>query len=255
MTTAAGTADPWIRRYHPAPNAPFRLVCMPHAGGSASFFHPLSQALARKADVVAVQYPGRQDRLREKCLDDVRETADRAFASLWPLTGLPMVLFGHSMGASVAFEVARRMEDKGLVPVALFVSGRRAPSRHRDEGIHLKNDDDFLAEIRALDGTDASLLDDPDIRRMVLPGLRADYKAAETYRYRPGPPLKCPVVAMVGDSDLKAPVEDVRAWSEHTSGAFELETFPGGHFYLGSRPRAIAEKIQSHVAALTGQAG
>ncbi|GGO43699.1 thioesterase [Streptomyces daqingensis] len=252
MTTAAGTADPWIRRYHPAPNAPFRLVCMPHAGGSASFFHPLSQALAREADVVAVQYPGRQDRLREKCLDDVHETADRAFASLWPLTDRPTVLFGHSMGASVAFEVARRMEDKGLVPVALFVSGRRAPSRHRDEGIHLKEDDGFLAEIKALDGTDASLLDDPDIRRMVLPALRADYRAAETYRPRPGPPLRCPVVAMVGDSDLKAPVEDVRAWSEHTGGTFELEVFPGGHFYLGDRTRDVAATIKRHVAALTG---
>ncbi|MFC4496109.1 thioesterase II family protein [Streptomyces ovatisporus] len=255
MTTAAGPADPWIRRYHPAPAAPFRLVCLPHAGGSASYFHPVSQALSPDADVVAVQYPGRQDRLREKCLEDIREMADRVFSSLWPLTDLPMVLFGHSMGASVAFEVARRMEDKGLVPAALFVSGRRAPSRHRDEQIHLKDDEDFLAEIRALDGTDASLLDDPEIRRMVLPALRKDYKAAETYRYVPGAPLKCPVVAMVGDSDRKAPLEDVRAWAEHTSAAFELEVFPGGHFYLGGQPQAVVAKIRSHAAALTGTRG
>jgi pyochelin biosynthetic protein PchC len=251
-TTAATPADPWIRRYHPAPAAPLRLVCLPHAGGSASYFHSVSQALSPGTDVVAVQYPGRQDRLRERCLDDIGEMADRVFDSLWPLTDLPLVLFGHSMGASVAFEVARRMQDKGCVPAALIASGRRAPSRHRSENVHLKDDEGFLAEIRALNGTDSELLDDEEVRRMVLPALRGDYKAAETYRYEPGPPLRCPVVAMVGDSDAKAPLEEVRAWREHTSASFELDVFPGGHFYLGSRPQEVVAKLRARLASLAG---
>lgn len=250
MRTSAASADPWIRRFHPAPGAPLRLVCLPHAGGSAGYFLPVSEALSPGTDVVAVQYPGRQDRLREKCLEDIGELADRVLASLRPLTDLPLVLFGHSMGASVAFEVARRMQEEGRAPAALFASGRRAPSRHRSEGVHLKDDEGFLAEIRALGGTDSALLDHEGILRMVLPALRGDYKAAETYRYDPGPPLRCPVVAMAGDADAKTPLDDVGAWREHTSGPFELDVFPGGHFYLGERCAEVVAKLRTRLAAL-----
>ncbi|BFO16870.1 hypothetical protein SHKM778_32580 [Streptomyces sp. KM77-8] len=102
-------------------------MCLPHAGGSASYFFPVSRRLSSVADVLVVQYPGRQDRRREPCLGSVADLADALAGELLPLRGGPLVLFGHSLGATVAFEVARRLEAEGAPPLALFASGRRAP--------------------------------------------------------------------------------------------------------------------------------
>ncbi len=98
MTTPA-TRNPWVRNFHPAPNARTRLLCFPHAGGSASYFFPLSSALAPEFDVYAVQYPGRQDRYTEALIDDIDDMADQAYEALEPLIDAPVALFGHSMGA------------------------------------------------------------------------------------------------------------------------------------------------------------
>jgi surfactin synthase thioesterase subunit len=241
VTADATGTSVWIRQFHPAPTAATRLVCLPHAGGSASFFFPVSKALAPGVDVLAVQYPGRQDRRHEKCVETIPELADALLPELLPYTDRPLALFGHSMGASLAFEVALRLEQKGVVPAAVFPSGRRAPSRHRDETVHLSDDDGLIAEMRSLSGTDSQLLGDEEILRMILPAIRSDYKAAETYRYTPGPRLAAPIHAHVGDNDPKATVEEVRAWGEHTTGDFDLQIYPGGHFYLNSHaPRVIA---------------
>ncbi|MFJ2202129.1 thioesterase II family protein [Streptomyces violaceusniger] len=240
------TANPtgtslWIRQFHPAPAAATRLICLPHAGGSASYYFPVSKALSPTVDVLAVQYPGRQDRRNEKCIDTIPELADALVPELLPFTDKPVALFGHSMGATLAFEVALRLEQKGVVPVALFASGRRAPSCHRDESVHLRDDDGLITEVKALAGTDTQLLGDDEILRMVLPAIRSDYKAAETYRYTSGPRLATPIHAHVGDDDPKASVEEARAWGEHTTGGFDLQVYPGGHFYLNDEaPRVIA---------------
>ncbi|MFJ4656780.1 thioesterase II family protein [Nocardia sp. NPDC088792] len=223
----------WVRRYQPSPDSAVRLVCLPHAGGSASFFQPVARALTRTVDVLAVQYPGRQDRYAEPCIIDLRELAGHVFEAIKAWTDIPLALFGHSMGATVAFEVALRLEQElGVTPTVLFASGRRAPSQHRDEPVHLHDDNSLIAELLSLNGTDPNVLRDDEIRRMVLPAVRADYQAVETYRYEPGPKLKCRVVALVGDRDPRVSVADAKAWDEHTTGSFELRTFSGGHFYL-----------------------
>ncbi|TQK51034.1 surfactin synthase thioesterase subunit [Streptomyces sp. SLBN-118] len=253
-TRTAPIESPWIRRYQPAPADGVTLVCFPHAGGSATAFHALSRALAGRLDVVAVQYPGRQDRHREPAFEDLHELADAAFDAVVEAVGTdrPLALFGHSMGASVAFEVAARLERRaGVTPVSLFVSGRRAPSRHRSEDLHRKGDDALLREIRALDGTAQAALDDEDIVRMFLPSLRADYKAIERYRSAPGASVGCPLVALTGDNDPKTTVEEARAWQEHTTGPFDLRVFDGGHFYVSEQTDAVAEVL----AARLGVAG
>ncbi len=237
----------WVRTVRQAPANGIRLVFLPHAGGSASFYLPMARALAPTAHVLAVQYPGRQDRLAEPCIDDMGELADRVFAELKPWTDRPLALFGHSMGAVVAFEVARRFaREADGIPCHLFVSGRNAPSR---QVAPLPLDDaDILAELAQLNGTDAQLLEDAEIRRMVLPALRGDYRALMGYTYEPGPKLTCPITALLGDGDPKTTIGDVQAWRDHTSGAFDFHAFPGDHFYFGACQAEVVEVILGHLA-------
>ncbi|MER5466550.1 alpha/beta fold hydrolase [Streptomyces sp. NPDC002668] len=247
MTPNPGDS-PWFRNYGPAPDACVRLVCLPHAGGSASFYFPLARALSPKIEVLAVQYPGRQDRHAEPCVQNIEDMADRIAEALGPWTDRPYALFGHSMGAMVGFEVARRMEASGKGPLELFVSGRQAPSRDRGEQWHPRTDEEVVAEIRALEGTGESLLDDPEVLRMILPALRADYGAVQRYRYRPGPALECPVTAITGDRDPKATVDAVRAWQDHTRGGFCLRVLPGGHFYLVGEQDEVLRTVRDRLA-------
>jgi hypothetical protein len=149
----------WLRHYLPAAEPRSRLICLPHAGGSASYFLPVTRALGAETDVLAVQYPGRQDRRGEPLVATIGELADRIFEVLRPLADLPLVLFGPSMGATAAFEVAVRLEAAGLRAAALFASGRRAPSTHRIERVHTLDDDGLLADLRKLGGTDLAVLD------------------------------------------------------------------------------------------------
>jgi pyochelin biosynthetic protein PchC len=240
--------DLWVR--HPAVARPgaVRLICLPHAGGSASFYVPMAKPLAPGIDVGLVQYPGRQDRRREPCIEDLGQLADAAFEALRPELDGPVAFFGHSMGATLAFEIALRMERAGLpAPLRLFVSARRAPSAPRDERVHLKDDDGMIAEIRALSGTDSRALGDEEIMRMAMPSIRADYKAAETYRYQPGPMLRCPISALTGDSDPKATIDEVEKWREHTTAEFDLNVYRGGHFYLTQHQQAVLQVVRDRL--------
>jgi pyochelin biosynthesis protein PchC len=242
--------DLWVRRFHPADDATTRLLCLSHAGGSASYFFGVSRALSPDIDVLAAQYPGRQDRLREPCLRSVDDLADGLVAALEPLVDRPLTIFGHSLGATLGFEVALRLERAGVPPTGLFASGRRAPHRTRVERAHLADDAGLLADVRALSGTDSSLLDDEDVLRMILPAIRSDYIAAETYTYQPGTRVRCPIVALTGDQDSKVAVDEAEAWREHTESEFELVVYPGGHFFLNDHVPDILSRLRTHARAL-----
>ncbi|WP_405817783.1 thioesterase II family protein [Streptomyces sp. NBC_00838] len=238
------TDDTWIRVAHRNPGSGTRLVCLPHAGGAASYFFPMSAALAPDVEVLSVQYPGRHDRRHERPVDDLHLLADRIAEALGPWTDRPFALFGHSYGALLGYEVARRLRAAGHRPLALFVSGRRAPSTHRDERLHLKPDASLIAELKSLDGTVGALLDNEEIIAMVMPALRADYRAVETYVQRPGPELDIPVTAFIGDDDPKVTSQEAARWREHTTSDFSLEIFPGGHFYLAERRQELTSSLR-----------
>ncbi|MGN9758841.1 thioesterase II family protein [Streptomyces sp. SD31] len=236
--------DLWLRRFHDAPQgAAPRVVCFPHAGGAASWYRPLATGLATRAEVLVVQYPGRQDRHNEPLIDDVHVLARRITEVVAPLRDRPLVLFGHSMGASVAFEVATALQARSAEVAHLYVSGRRAPQHSHDEQVHRLDDAGVIAEVRRLAGTDSRVFDDEELVRMVLPAIRGDYRAAETYRYRPGPPLTCPVTALTGDADPKTTVQEAADWQERTTGPFQLRVFPGGHFFLAEHSTAVMDLL------------
>jgi pyochelin biosynthesis protein PchC len=253
VTTGITDSARWLRGYGPGETgvAPtVRLVCLPHAGGSASYFYQLARALPPHIEVQAVQYPGRQDRHAEPCVDDVVVLAEQLLGALAEQRDLPLVLFGHSMGATIGFEVARRLAPE--VPLAGCVfSARCAPSQHRSAGIHLLDDDGILAELRSLSPATAAALGDEELVRMVLPAIRNDYRAAETYRYEPGPPLPVPVAGLCGDSDPRVAPADLEGWRDHTSAGFTLHVLPGGHFYFGSSPAALATILTEITARFT----
>ncbi|WP_067456465.1 thioesterase II family protein [Actinomadura macra] len=237
--------DLWLRRYHPAPDARVRLVCFPHAGGSASGYYTMSARLAPDVEVLAVQYPGRQDRRREPPVTDIADLAGRVFEALaQEPPDRPLALFGHSMGATVAYEVARLLAHRsGVRPHTLFVSGRRAPSRVRPENVHAGDDDGVLAELERLSGTDARLLRDPELRELILPVVRADYTAIERYRRRPGPEPGCPIVVLVGDADPLTTIDEARAWAGHSEAPVHVRVFAGGHFYIEDHLDAVVEVL------------
>lgn len=226
-----------------------RLVCFPHAGGSASYFFPLAAALSPEFDVYAVQYPGRQDRYSEPFVDNIDDMADEAFAALEPLTDAPVALFGHSMGAVLAFEVARRFETlAGRGPTAVFVSGSRAPSRY-GEPREEKDDAGLVEVMRELGGTDPRVLNDPDLLATFLPAFRNDYRASQAYHLGTEVGISAPVVVMAATDDPTTSLAEARAWHEHTSGACDVHTFSGGHFYLEKQSRRVIEVVTQTLRA------
>lgn len=233
----------WVRRFHPRPEAGIRLICLPHAGGGAPAYFPTSAAMTPAVEVLAVQYPGRQERRHEPLIGSVDGLADELFRVLEPDTGESYALFGHSMGAMVAYELALRFEDAGRPPLRLFASGRRAPSRYRPDERQPLDDESLLAELRELSGTDKRLFQRDDLLRAALPVIRNDYQAADAYVHSPGATVNCPITVLIGDEDPHVTVDEARSWRDHTTGGSEVLVYAGGHFYLTEHQAQVVSAI------------
>lgn len=244
----AATGD-WIRRFQPAEDAAVRLLCLPHAGGAATYYFPVARALAPEVDVLAVQYPGRQDRRTEPVIDDIRVLADLVTAELLPWCDRPVALFGHSMGAMVGYEVARRLEERGIEPLGLFASGRRAPSTVRQESVHRRDDQGIIKALKELSGTGDEVLEDEDLLPMIITAVRGDYKAVETYQADDGPVLACPIHVLTGDTDEMTTAEEAQAWDRHTTGECRVEVFTGGHFFLSEQAPSVIASVRGGLRA------
>ena len=253
-TTSGGS---WIRPLgDSARRSQVNLICFPFAGGSAGYFHSLASLLEPDVSVLGVQYPGRQDRRHEPLIEDIGQLADEVCAALIPWETRPLALFGHSMGSLVAFEVARRLErDDRRVPLALFASGRRAPSCHRDQSSYADDDDSLIADLRWLGGTDPALLDDDEMTRLILPVIRGDYRAVATYRAPTTTTmLNVPIVAITGDHDPSVSFEEASAWRGHTARSFEIKVLAGGHFFIHEHIVEIADYVRRVLSDLRSDA-
>jgi pyochelin biosynthesis protein PchC len=246
---ATTTADRWLRTRTPRPSAALTLVCLPHAGGSASYYRDWGARLPASVEVRVVQYPGREERLVDEPVDDMATMADTLADVLAPLFDRPVVLFGHSMGAAIGYEVTRRCEDRGRPPALLVASGFVAPHRRTPRDLHARDDDALVAEIARVSGEDAAALADPDLRELLLPMIRADYRLIERYAPAAPPPVSTPLVVYRGEADPDVDAARGEAWRELTaSGELrEHRAFDGGHFYFRHDPTALLGAISAHL--------
>ncbi len=235
----------WFRCAENRPWASMRLFCLPHAGGSAVFYRSWAKEISPAVEVHAVQYPGRADRIADAMIDDAHRLARLVAGAMAPLLDRPAALFGHSMGAVLAYEVARLLQERDSAPVHVFASGARPPHDRGGDRVADKDDDELVAEMVKLGGSDAEALRDPELRELVLPYVRNDFRLIEGYAHRAaGTRLAVPVTAIIGDDDPHVTEEQAARWAEVTDGRFALRTLPGGHFYLNDRQRDVIAEVQ-----------
>ncbi|MFD4631068.1 thioesterase II family protein [Streptomyces sp. NPDC058284] len=217
------------------PEARARLIAFPHAGGAAGAYRQWSLWAGPDMELHAVQYPGRAGRFREPAHTRCEPLAHDIAARLQAFTDLPLILFGHSMGALVAFEVAVELERTyGIRPAHLIVSGAPAPSvPSRTTGMRSDvSDDALVAAMRDLGGSKEEVLADPELLPLILSVMRADLAIGESYRPRARTRIGAPVTVMSGVDDAFATAGAVQEWREYTTGEFRHLSFPGAHFYL-----------------------
>lgn len=223
-------------RYFQQPKNPrLRLVCFSWAGGGANFFRKLGGRIAADVELIAVQLPGREDRFQETRFTRMEQIVAQVKRELSPLADVPTMLFGHSMGALVAYEVAQAITGSRLPLAGLIVSGSNAPhikSCHT-RCTHDASERDVLADITKLGGTPPALLADEDLMRSLLPSIRTDYAVLEAYRAHPPLPLlNCPIIACAARADHCVSRSGVNAWEQYAGSIFESHWFDGDHFYL-----------------------
>ena len=235
MLDAATDFDRWILRPAPRDGGDLRLLCAPYAGGSTAAFHGWADALPASVDVWLLRLPGRDVRLREPLMTDIAELVPAIAAAIADRLEEPLALFGHSLGASIVFELAGRLaREHGVDAAHLAVSSRCAPHIPVSYGpIHTLPSDQFVEALdRRFEAIPPAIKEDPALRELYLPILRADAQLLETYRPTLDAPLNCPITAYGGREDPEVSEQQLAAWARHTRGVFSLRMFPGGHFYL-----------------------
>ncbi len=236
----------WLAGFGSNPQAPVRLVGLPHAGGGTVEFRDWAGALPT-VEVQGLRLPGREHRVAEPFAVSVQEVVGAVAAELERLPSKPEVFFGHSLGALMAFELARLRP-----PTTLIVSGARTPDAAADRiTLHTATDAALVEQLRAWGGTPPELFEHQELLDLVLPILRADLSLGARYSHRPGPPLDCPMLALAGADDEDAPPEAVAEWASFCAAEFRHRVLPGGHFFINTATADLLELLAIECTAVT----
>ena len=237
--------SPWIINYQANPQAFLRIFCFPYAGTGASIFRTWSTYLPPNIEVFGVQLPGRENRYKEPKFTNIVPLIPTLTSALLPYLNQPFVFFGHSVGALLSFEVARQLRRRQYpTPLHLFISSHRAPQLpNLDLPISQLSDVDLLEELRHYNGTPSSILQNAEFINFYLPICRADLAVKESYVYLREPPLNCQISVFGGINDRKISQDSLASWREQTCTKFNLQMFPGDHFYLKSQQESLLKVI------------
>lgn len=248
-------STPWLRMNPSAQGAPLRLFCFAHAGGGAAFFSRWEKILGPQIEICRVALPGREARRQEKPYTQMRDLIEPLFAALEPFMDQAFALFGHSMGAALAYEVARRCEAHGKQGLRhLFISGRRAPHLPaRRRPFYNLPKEEFLTMLQSLSGTPEAVMSEQGLIDLFLPCLRADFELIETYVPLPGQKLATNISAYCGDLDPEVECSELSAWRHCTSGSFTSRIFHGHHFYLQGEHAQFMHELGQQCQALVEQ--
>ncbi len=252
MHSPGDRTDLWIERTRAKAAPRLRLFCFPYAGGSAGIFRDWASELGSGVEVCAIRLPGREWRYAEPAFRRSEQAVEALVPILRGFLDLPFAMFGHSMGAALAYETARAILSAAAVePRVLFVSGRGGPQvRSRTRDLHALPRDELIAELKAFNGTPAEVFDHEDLVELVLPMLRSDLELAETYASGPGPMLSCPVVALGGTGDPGVAPPDLAAWRTVTAGPFRSMVFAGDHFFINGARTSVLQAMRREITAL-----
>jgi surfactin synthase thioesterase subunit len=227
-----------------------RIVCLPYAGGAASLFRAWPAGLPRNVELRAVQLPARQDRHMDPAFTRVDAIVDHLAALMRELRPLPTLLFGHSFGALVAFELARRLEAGGIPPFCLIASARRAPHLPlAHPPLHALGDADFLAGMNRYCGTPWNILRNAELMDLTLPALRADFRALETFTYTASAPLDVPTIILRGRQDKSMSTDAALAWSEVVTREIHVHEVDAGHFFVDTHRSWVLERVTDALQA------
>ena len=234
----------WLANYNADEEPSLRLFCFPYAGGGASLFRGWNRQMDRRVAVCPVRLPGREMRLRDAPISDLKKMLDEIVDALAPYLCQPYAMFGHSMGAILAYESAALAQRRGLgLPKHLFVSARQAPTIERQMipvPVSTLSDDEFLSYLRR-DNSVTEAFDNPELKQLVLPTLRADFEVCQSYRGQYHPKFDFPITAFVGSDDSHVSVEDMEGWRDCTTGSFRLRIISGDHFFISNPTEVIRE--------------
>ncbi|HLM58380.1 MAG TPA: alpha/beta fold hydrolase [Pyrinomonadaceae bacterium] len=244
MSGATGSVH-GLAYYKPRPEATLRLFCFPYAGGSALVYRQWADRLPRQVEVCPVQLPGRGHRLGEVPVNRMAPLVALVAREIRPLLNKRFAFFGHSMGATTAFEVARLLRrERAPQPSHLFISARRAPQvPNPDPPTYNLPESELIEDLRRLNGTPPEVFDEPDLLKMMLPLIRADFEVTQTYAYGEEPPLDCPITVYGGLGDRGVKRENLDAWCTQTTAPCAVRLFPGDHFYINANRELLLQTL------------
>lgn len=242
--------------FRPRPAAAFRLFCFPHAGGAPVAFFPWVAQFSKEIECVCLQYSGRAHRLREPSSTSVRQLVDGILQEIDDLSEKPFAFYGHSLGGIVAFELTRALRQLGRPgPRHLYIGAARPPQMASSRPpIHMLPDGDFVAAVNSrYGGIPSAIAADSGAMEMILPGLRGDFTAYETYQFRPSDPLAIPITIFGGAQDTAVAPECLQGWGQHTDAAFDIKLLPGGHFFPPASTQALIRVLESQIPWFQGE--